>query len=114
MEAARAHLRACIAEPLEPPADWRRASAVGGDCPHCRALSRFLADPTAPTWSLRAVQADRSHVESRIRTDRCDVDTETLRKGSPHTLVCTKNRASYERRVAQRREDVANLVRLEG
>jgi len=32
--------------------------------------------------------------------------------GSPHVLVCTKNQASYERRVAQRRADLDDLTRL--
>ncbi|MBK9953001.1 MAG: hypothetical protein IPP10_16375 [Candidatus Competibacteraceae bacterium] len=43
--ACLAHLHARIAEPLEPPRDWTRASTLACRCPHCSELSRFLADP---------------------------------------------------------------------
>jgi hypothetical protein len=33
----------------------------------------------------------------------------TERKGSPHTLVCTKTRRSYERKCKAYREDIAAL-----
>lgn len=33
---------------------------------------------------------------------RVDVAMSTIRKGSPHTLVCTKTAARYEARVRQR------------
>jgi hypothetical protein len=52
-------------------------------------------------------------VESTIANSRSDVDISTLRKGSPHTLVCAKNQASYERRLLQREKDLSNLARLE-
>ena len=47
-----------------------------------------------------------------ITNSRCDLDTQTLNRGRPYTLVCAKNQASYERRVQQRRDDLALLVRL--
>ncbi|MDQ0393162.1 2OG-Fe(II) oxygenase [Labrys monachus] len=107
------HLGARIAEPLAPPADWRRPSAVKCSCERCSLFRRFLADPRLQTWSYKAVQADRSHVESTIREGRYDVDVTTLRQGSPHTLVCTKNQASYERRVLQRKKDLVDLAQIE-
>ncbi|WP_029009180.1 2OG-Fe(II) oxygenase [Azospirillum halopraeferens] len=113
-DAALAHLRARIALPLEPPRDWRRPATLPCTCPLCAELSRFLDDPGQDSWSLKAIQGDRTHVEETIRRSACDVDTRTLRKGSPHTLVCTKNRASYDRRVARRKEDLAAAARLGG
>ena len=110
--ACLAHLRGRVAELLEPPKDWRRDSEVGCKCTHCTALSRFLADPERPTWTLKAAQHARSHVESTIRTAACDVTTTTERRGSPHGLVCTKNQASYERRVKQRKQDLADIATL--
>jgi len=109
-----AHLRTRIAEPLAAPQDWIRASTVGCQCPHCRELSRFLADPTRQPWTFKAMQSDRSHVEGTIRNAHCDLDFDTVRRGSPHSLVCTKNQASYDRRVKQRKRDVADLAELEG
>ncbi len=112
-DACVAHLRARIAEDLSPPADWRRDNRLTCSCAHCTGLARFLADPANKTWMLRAVQAERSHVQSIIASSKCDVATETLRKGSPHTLVCTKTLASHQRRVRQRQADLKTLARIE-
>jgi len=113
-DACMAHLRARIAEPLAPPADWARDNKVFCKCAHCGELSRFLADAGAKTWNLKAAQPDRSHVESTILRSQCDVVTATIRGGSPHILECTKNQASYERRARQRQKDLADLARFEG
>lgn len=107
-----AHLEARIAEPLAPPADWRRASALPCNCRHCTDLARFLADPERPTWILKAVEAERSHVEGSIRQAGSDVEMTTDRRGRPYSLVCTKNQASYERRAKQRRQDLEHLALL--
>src|ERR1700760_825326 len=93
-----AHLRARIAEPLSPPADWQRASTLPCRCQHCAELARFLADPERKTWVLKAAEAARSHVEESIRQAGSDLNTTTDRRGRPYSLVCTKNQASYDRR----------------
>jgi predicted 2-oxoglutarate/Fe(II)-dependent dioxygenase YbiX len=111
-EAAVAHLETRIAEPLEPPLDWMRPSGIGCRCQHCTELSEFLADRSRENWTLRAAQQVRTHVEAEIRRASADVDTETLRRGSPHSLICRKNQASYKRRVAQRKQDLADLAAL--
>lgn len=113
-EACVRHLRRRIAEPLEPPRDWSRDSKLGCKCANCTALGRYLADPANRTWMLKASQAERNHVEESIRRGRCDVDTRTERRGRPYTLVCTKNQASHDRRVEERKKDLANLARLGG
>jgi hypothetical protein len=59
------------------------------------------------------VETRRSHVEATtIREAWCDVDVTTDRRGRPYSLVCTKNQASYERRVKQRKKGLANLKSL--
>jgi hypothetical protein len=108
------HLRARIAEPLVPPTDWRRSKRVSCDCNYCNDLSQFLADPVQKIWLLRAAETHRSHVEGTIRNSHVDIDTKTDRRGRPYSLVCTKNRASYERRARQRTQDLDDLVRLGG
>jgi len=110
--ACLAHLRARVAEPLAPPADWARRADFSCRCPRCSELARFLADPERKTWVFKAAEADRRHVEDTIKGARCDVDVTTDRRGRPYSLVCTKNQASYERRAKQRVEDVGNLARL--
>jgi predicted 2-oxoglutarate/Fe(II)-dependent dioxygenase YbiX len=113
-EAARDHLRRRIALPLEPPRDWARSNPLKCACAECSSLAAFLVAPDQPQWRLKAVQERRSHVEDSIRHAACDVDVATEKRGSPHTLVATKNRASYERRAEQRREDLEHLTALGG
>jgi predicted 2-oxoglutarate/Fe(II)-dependent dioxygenase YbiX len=107
-----AHLKQRTAEPLEAPRDWARPSQLGCKCQHCAELSQFLADPGREDWTLRAAQQIRSHVEDEIRSAHADIDCQTLRRGSPHSLVCRKNQASYRRRVAQRKQDLADMAVL--
>ncbi len=108
------HLEARAAEPLEAPKDWTRASRIRCKCEHCTVLGRFLASPATETWTLKAAQQVRGHVEAEIRIARADLDVRTEERGRPYSLICRKNRASYERRVAQRRQDVADIDILKG
>ncbi len=112
--AAVDHLGKRIAEPLEPPTDWRRPGEIRCDCAHCKQLSRFLLDPNEPVWTLHAAQQIRTHVEDSIRRASADVDCQTVRRGSPHSLVCTKNQAGHRRHVARRKRDLADLAILQG
>jgi hypothetical protein len=107
------HLRARIGEPLEPPRDSARTATISCRCKDCAELKRFLADPVRKLWTFKAAQAERSHVEASIRLSGCDVDFVTEQRGRPYSLVCTKNQASYDNRVRQRKKDVDDLARLE-
>ncbi len=107
------HLHARIAEPLEPPRDWTRASKIGCRCPHCSELRSFLADPDRKSWIFKAAEAKRNHVTGSIRQSGCDLDLATERRGSPYSLVCTKNQASYDRRAQQRQQDLDDVALLE-
>lgn len=111
--ACLAHLRARIAEPLEPPRDWARASVLPCRCRHCSELSQFLADPNRKMWTFKAAAPDREHVEDSIKRAGSDLDRATDQRGRPYTLICTKNQASYERRAQQRKKDLAEAARLE-
>jgi hypothetical protein len=108
------HLRARIALPLEAPKEWVRPNPLRCNCADCRAAGVFLVDGGKREWRLKAVQDRRTHVEQRIRSAKCDLDLATERRGSPHTLIATKNQASYERRVKQRRRDLGHLAALDG
>lgn len=111
-DAVLAHLDARIAEPLAPPADYRRPNEVGCNCAYCQQLAHFLADPARPKWQLKAAETHRSHVEATIRHAGCDLNTQTLRHTRPYVLECTKNQASYQRRVEQRQRDLEDQARL--
>ncbi len=109
----QAHLGARVGEVLEPPADWQRDSQISCNCAYCTELSGFLADPGQAKWRFKGAEAKRQHVEHSIWRDHCEVDCTTDRSSRPYILVCTKNQARYERRVAQRKQDLDNLARLE-
>lgn len=112
-EASLDHLRKRIALPLEAPRDWTRANPLTCKCSDCRELGAFLTAPDQQQWRLKAVQGRRSHVEENVRSTTCDLDLTTERRGSPHTLVATKNQASYERRAKQRRQDLEHAPALD-
>jgi hypothetical protein len=88
-----------------PPTDWRRASAVKCTCGDCRQLAAFLDAPGQRVWVLRAPEQVRAHVEDTLRRACADVDAVTERR--------TKNQASYERRAAQRAQDLADFKLLD-
>ena len=111
-EAALVHLEARIALPLEPPPDWMRTGSIACQCAHCRALSRFLAAPDEPVWQFKANEGDRQHVAHSIQRAQCDLDLATNKRGRPYTLVCTKNQASFQRRVRQREQDLGQREQL--
>jgi predicted 2-oxoglutarate/Fe(II)-dependent dioxygenase YbiX len=108
------HLRRRIALPLEAPRDWTRTNSLKCTCGDCRGLGAFLVAPDQQQWRLKAVQDRRTHVEQNVRSATCDLDLTTERRGSPHTLVATKNQASYERRAKQRRQDLEHVSALGG
>ena len=111
-DAVVAHLRARAAEPLDPPKDFRRAGTLPCKCPQCLEFAAFLDDPVRDRWALKAIEAARGHVEDVARRAKADVNLTTERKGRPYSLIAVKNQASFERRVEQRRQDLADLDRL--
>jgi hypothetical protein len=106
-------LRAATAQPIEPPIDWKRDAKVGCDCEDCRALSRFLRDPTQRVGRFPIRKERRQHLHQQIESHQCDCAHVTERKGSPQTLVCTKTQGSYERRLNQYHTDQQLLADLE-
>jgi len=97
------------AVPPEEPCDWVIETRIACDCEHCARLQAFCADPAATTVRFRMRQDLRTHVESTITGLQLDIDRKTERTGSPHTLICTKNRATYERRCAEYAADAAHM-----
>ena len=106
---AASFLLARSAVPPEQPRDWVIETRIACDCEHCVRLQAFCADPADTTIRFRMRQDLRLHVESTIKIGKLDIDCETERRGSPHTLICTKNRATHERRCAQYAEDIAHM-----
>ncbi len=97
---------------LSQPSNLSRSPAESCDCALCSELSAFLIAPNRSEWVLGVRQERRQHVESTIRRERLDVACETVRRGSPHKLRCTKTTASYEAKFAQRQLEQRALATL--
>lgn len=115
LAAAKKQLHAEVNRSMGPYPDWIRPcpapdSGHGGEA--IRELVTFMADPEAKTHDFRRHQGDRSDIENYIREHRLDLDHETIKKGRPYTLACTKNDQSYHRALARRAKDEALLEKL--
>jgi len=106
------HLQTRLTKLLTPPANWSRNPALKCSCTDCNALSLFLKDPDQSCWPFKASQNRRDHLQRSIKNSLCDIDCVTDKKGRPYSLICTKNSASYQRRVEQSRNDQEALARL--
>jgi hypothetical protein len=98
-------------EPVAP-ADFRRDANLSCRCADCEEMRKFLKDPVEEVHRFRVRQDRRDHLERNAKDSRCDLDYVTDRKGSPQTLVCTKNTASYDARLKKYREDLGHLAAL--
>ncbi|MCK5649175.1 MAG: 2OG-Fe(II) oxygenase [Gammaproteobacteria bacterium] len=107
------HLSNRITQMIDPPSDWKRASKLSCSCKDCKALSQFLASPSEKVWHFKAAENKRSHLHGTIRSNKCDVNCTTSKKGRPYTLVCVKNQASYDRRAKQHQKDLENIGHIE-
>ena len=109
LAACREQLEALTAQEPQPPADFRRSASLSCKCADCAELKRFLDDPHESEHRFRAVEARRRHLEEITRRHHCDLDLRTERKGSPHTLVCAKNTASFKARLSKYHQDQVHL-----
>ena len=98
--------------PPETPQDWRQDVKLSCSCAECRELRAFTLDPVEQTHRFRVRQDRRMHLELQIRSHPLDMTHVTDRKGSPQTLVCTKDRRTYKRKCEQYRQDIAALAAL--
>ena len=102
-------LLARSAKPPEEPRDWTIGANVGCRCEHCRRLRAFCKDPAARTARFPLRKDLRAHLHQTIDGRGLDIEHVTERRGRPFTLVCTKTRASHQRRLAEYAEDVSCL-----
>ena len=94
------------AEPPPAPGDWIITADLSCDCAHCARLAAFCADPEAQVGRFPLRKELRKHLHRQIDRHRLDMSHMTERRGRPFTLVCTKNRATYKRRLKEYAEDV--------
>jgi hypothetical protein len=112
----REQLESLTARAPREPTDFRRTAAITCTCADCAELKQFLEDPRESMHRFRVKQERRDHLQLKIREHKCDLDLMTDRTGSPHTLVCTKNTASYQEKLKtyhQNQEDLATVRSIE-
>ncbi len=101
--------------PPEEPGHWKIVDAhLSCSCEHCARLLAFCDDPAAQVARFPLRQDLRTHLHGVIERHNLDMDHVTERKGRPYTLVCTKNRASFLRRLKEYKDDVSWMRRLIG
>ena len=91
--------------PVEP-TDWTIAADASCECELCARLRVFCGDPSRRVERFKVRKDLRRHLHQIIDRRGLDLFHETERRGSPYTLVCTKNRASHERRLEEYAEDL--------
>jgi hypothetical protein len=94
------------------PTDFRRPAVISCKCEDCGELRRFLDDPHEQVHRFPVREDRRRHLHHIIDRHHCDLDHKTERRGSPYTLVCTKNTRSYQERVKKFHQDQEHLAAL--
>jgi len=107
-------LLARSATPPKEPEHWKMACSVDCGCEPCARLRAFCADPAARVARFPLRKELRKHLHRTIDAHGLDIDHETERHGRPFTLVCTKNRRSHQRRLAEYGDDVVWMRWLAG
>ena len=96
----------------EPPRDWFIDAALPCRCDHCAKLRRFCEDRSADTARFPLREDLRKHLSTEIRRAGLDISCTTEKRGSPYTLVCTKTRDSFHRRLREYDQDVKQMRRV--
>ena len=111
---AAAFLLGCSEVPPEPPSDWRLNVRLSCTCPDCRELQTFARDPAERIHRFRVRKERRQHLHRTIEKHDLDMTHVTERVGSPQTLVCTKDRRTFERRMKQYEREIDAMRALVG
>lgn len=106
-------LESLTAKPIPVPSDWAQKIKIKCSCEDCQELQTFLHSATETVHNFRRIEAQRRHLQQTVSMHNCDLDLATIKRGSPHTLVCTKNRASYLARCKKFEEDKQHLASLQ-
>lgn len=98
--------------PPQPPADWHLDATLSRTCADCGELQAFARDPWEIIRRFRVNKARRRHLHQVIGRYKLDMTHETERSGSPQTLVCTKDRRTFNARMKEYRDEIAAMRTL--
>jgi hypothetical protein len=92
------------------PRDWHLEVTLSCTCPDCADLQTFARDPKEQVHRFRINKERRRHLHEVIKRYSLDMTHVTARVGSPQTLVCTKDRRTFQARMLLLRHELANLL----
>jgi len=98
-------LRRSRTPPVEP-TDWAINIEISDTDELASDLKDFCLNPTLRTTRFSVKRDLRKHLRKLIDLLELNIDYVTERKGRPYSLICTKNRGNYERRLREYAEDV--------
>lgn len=98
----------------EHPKNWTKPIPQSTNFKKCWALLEpFMQSPTEQVFEYRRVQKERDDMMYAIKNSNADLRTETIKKGSPHTLLITKTHDTYLAQMKIWNHDGMVLERLE-
>ena len=99
-------------EPPQPPSDWCLNVKLSCSCPDCQELQTFANNPGLRVHRFRVNKDRRGHLHEAIKREGLEMTHVTERVGSPQTLVCTKDRRSFNERMKQYRDEILAMSTL--
>jgi hypothetical protein len=95
----------------KPPADWSRpkSSRYPCACGPCNKVQSFLVNPMQHVGRFSYAERTRRHLEEKVGTQDCKLETERGPSGSSHTLVVYKTNNEYTRTLQKWKSEVADL-----
>ncbi len=106
-------LSASLARPPRAPDNWSLDCRLDCACALCERLARFFGDPRARELPWPLAKEGRRHVHSVIERFDLPVAHDTIRKGSPFTLMLEKQAILFAREAAERERQAKLLGELE-
>lgn len=98
--------------PPQPPPDWSLPANLSCTCADCRDLQAFARNPIEQVHHFRIKMERRRHLHQVIERHGLEMTHVTHRVGSPQTLVCTKDRRSFQARMREYLNEIAAMRKL--
>ena len=113
LKVAKKYLENRVNNKPQPPKNWSREVPESRDYSKIWGmLADFLRSPEQQIFEFKSLQTNRTEMENAIRNTTIDLDTETIRKGSPHTLKLTKNTNAYHHQLKKWEEDCKLMEKM--
>ena len=113
LQFCREYVHKLVSNQPTPPANWSRSLPDTTENKKIwQLLKVFLESADDQFFDYRKNQNERIEMENAIKKVIIDLKTETIKKGSPHTLRITKTQAAYQRQMKDWHKDVALLDKL--